>query len=194
MPPLSPEEFPAGTVIALLGLGASLGDRRQNLRAALERLQAWGIQIRAVSPVYESPHLGLEPGDAVLYPPHLNVVAETETALSPEALLDTVQAVEAAGGRQRLERWGPRTIDIDILDYNGQETRTDRLILPHPGIADRAFVAWPLLDVAPGFKLKDGTNLRDHLANDPLCSQQIIRTNASDWLPNTSSPVPNSNI
>jgi 2-amino-4-hydroxy-6-hydroxymethyldihydropteridine diphosphokinase len=175
MSPLSHEEAPNAPVTVLLGLGASLGDRLLNLQAALERLQEKGIQIRAVSPIYESPHLGLHAGDSNRYPPHLNLVAEIETVLSPEALLDTVQAVEEAGGRERIERWGPRTIDIDILDYGGQEIKTDRLILPHPGIADRAFVARPLLDIVPDYRLKDETSLRDRMAHPPLSSQQIAR-------------------
>ena len=84
--------------------------------------------------------------------------------------------VLARFGRRRQERWGPRTIDIDILDYDHREIRTERLILPHPGIAVRAFVARPLLDISPDFQLKDGTNLRDHLDKEPLVSQQITRT------------------
>ena len=164
------------SIPALLGLGASLGDRVQNLRTALTRLHAQGITICQVSPVYESPHLGLAEGDDELYPPHLNAVALVETTLSPEALLDKVQAVEREGGRERLQRWGPRTIDIDILDYDNQEIATARLNLPHPGITSRAFVVRPLLDLLPEFKLTNGTLLRDCQAGAPLCLQRIVKT------------------
>ncbi|HLJ56395.1 MAG TPA: 2-amino-4-hydroxy-6-hydroxymethyldihydropteridine diphosphokinase [Chthonomonadaceae bacterium] len=163
-----------GAVPVLLGLGASLGDRAANLREALRRLADAGVEVRAVSSTYESPHLGLLPGDSERYPAHLNLVAAAETNLSPEALLDRIHEVEAAGGRARSERWGPRTIDIDILDYDGREMRTDRLTLPHPGIAQRAFVAAPLLDLQPDYRLPDGRRLRDRMAEEPLKSQKIV--------------------
>jgi 2-amino-4-hydroxy-6-hydroxymethyldihydropteridine diphosphokinase len=161
--------------VAYLGLGSSLGDRRQNLRDALKRLQEAGITLRAVSPVYESPHLGLEPGDEARYPPHLNLVAEIETDDSPEQLLECVQGVEAAGGRQRLQKWGPRTIDMDILAFDDCAMQTDRLTLPHPGIALRAFVARPLCDIAPDFRLPDGGRLRERLNQEPIVSQPIAK-------------------
>jgi 2-amino-4-hydroxy-6-hydroxymethyldihydropteridine diphosphokinase len=167
--------------MAWLGLGASLGDRLANLHSALSRLQERGVRIRAVSPVYESPHLGLDPTDSKRYPPHLNVVAEIETRLSPEALLDLVQAVEAEGGRERLERWGPRTIDIDILAFGAVQKQTERLALPHPGIGQRAFVARPLLDLQTDFRLGDGTLLRERLDEEPLKSQPIAKTDGRAW-------------
>src|SRR5438105_4447470 len=107
-------------VTAYLGLGSSLGDRMQNLRDALRRLENLGpgVRIVAVSPVYESPHMGLEPEDVQRYPPHYNGAVKIETRLSARNLLARAQAVEAAGGRQRSERWGPRTIDVDILLYD----------------------------------------------------------------------------
>lgn len=177
MPPSSdPAAAPDSRTVALLGLGASLGDRLQNLQSALARLETGGVRIRAVSPVYESPHLGLKPGDADRYPPHLNIVAEIETSLPPEKLLDLTQAVETAGGREHRERWGPRTIDIDLLAYDRLEVHTDRLHLPHPGIRHRAFVARPLVDVAPDFRLSDGTLLQEALNAEPLRSQPIART------------------
>jgi 2-amino-4-hydroxy-6-hydroxymethyldihydropteridine diphosphokinase len=165
-------------VTAYLGLGASLGDRAQNLRDAVERLKEHGLHIIAASPIYESPHLGLVPEDANRYPPHLNAVVAVQTTLSPEALLAAVQAAESAGGRQRLERWGPRTIDIDILAYDALQCSSDRLVLPHPGIARRAFVARPLLDIAPEFRLPGGARLSEHLEKEPVRSQSITRIGA----------------
>jgi 2-amino-4-hydroxy-6-hydroxymethyldihydropteridine diphosphokinase len=161
MAPSSEAEAGDRPVSVLLGLGASIGDRERNLRDALERLAAAGVTIRAVSSIYESPHLGLETGDEQRYPPHLNLVAAADTTLQPEELLDLVHSVETAGGRVRTERWGPRTIDIDIIDYGGLELQTERLALPHPGIAKRAFVAIPLLELRPEHRLPDGTLLRD---------------------------------
>jgi 2-amino-4-hydroxy-6-hydroxymethyldihydropteridine diphosphokinase len=164
----------------LLGLGASLGDREANLRDALRRLAEAGVAVRAVSATYESPHLGLVPGDSERYPAHLNLVAGIETTLLPGELLDLVHEVEAAGGRERTARWGPRTIDIDILDYDGREIRMDRLTLPHPGIAQRAFVAVPLLELRPDYRLPDGALLRDRLDAEPLKSQRFAKV-AGSW-------------
>ena len=156
-----------------LGLGASLGDRLQNLRDAIERLNECGVRTVLASRVYASPHLGLLPGDEERYPPHLNAVIMAVTDLTPEMLLGAVHRVEAAGGRERNERWGPRTIDIDILAYDDRRVATDHLILPHPEIANRAFVVRPLLDIAPEYRLPGGATLHDLLDREPLRSQPI---------------------
>jgi 2-amino-4-hydroxy-6-hydroxymethyldihydropteridine diphosphokinase len=174
----SAESSPATrAVVAYLGLGSSLGDRLGHLRAALRRLQetAQGVKVVAVSPIYQSPHLGLEPGDAERYPPHLNCVAKIATALAPEALLARVQAVEAEGGRQRTQRWGPRTIDIDILLYDDRTLRAENLTLPHPGIAGRAFVVLPLFDLAPNLRLPDGRALAELRDSEIIRAQPIER-------------------
>jgi 2-amino-4-hydroxy-6-hydroxymethyldihydropteridine diphosphokinase len=172
------------THTAYLGLGSSLGDRREQLRAALRRLETFGpgVRVVAVSPVYQSPHLGLEPGDSERFPPHLNGVARIETTLSPESLLERVQAVEAAGQRQRSQRWGPRTIDIDILLYDDLILQTDALTLPHPGIAARAFVVRPLADLAPDLRLPGGRSLADLLQSETIRSQPIERAAADELL------------
>jgi 2-amino-4-hydroxy-6-hydroxymethyldihydropteridine diphosphokinase len=164
-----------------LGLGASLGDRRDNLRNAIERLERSGVHIRKVSPIYESPHLGLAPGDEIRYPAHLNLVVEGETSLTSAELLDLVHKVEAQGGRVRGERWGPRTIDIDILTFGSQAIANGRLTIPHPGIAVRGFVARPLVDIAPEFQLPDGTLLRDRLTEEPLRSQKLTLVSRGDF-------------
>jgi 2-amino-4-hydroxy-6-hydroxymethyldihydropteridine diphosphokinase len=176
---LSPE-----TAIAYLGLGSSLGDRMAQLQAALRRLQASApeVCVAAVSPVYESPHLGLEPGDETRFPAHLNCVVKIETTLAPEALLQRVQAVEEAGKRQRQQRWGPRTIDIDILLYGGTTLHSKRLILPHPGIAERAFVLRPLVDLAPELQLPDGRVLKDLLRSEAVQAQRIARVSSPEWM------------
>ena len=179
MPTAAREQSPKIEAIAFLGLGSSLGDRLRNLETALMGLRERRIGILAVSPIYESPHLGLKPDDAETYPPHLNLAVKIKTLLSPEDLLDAVQAVETEGGRERRERWGPRTIDIDILAYAGTEYASERLVLPHPGIAHRAFVTRPLLDIEPEFRQPDGTRLRDQLDTEPLRSQTIVKTGLS---------------
>lgn len=85
-------------------------------------------------------------------PDFVNAVARIETALPPAALLQRLHAIEAAAGRMRAERWGPRTLDLDLLDYNGlMSRRGEAPVLPHPGIAERLFVLKPLAEIAPGW-------------------------------------------
>lgn len=168
----APEPKPARVY---LGLGSSLGDRVRHLRKALERLQSCGPDVRVtdLSPLYESPHLGLHSGDEKRYPAHLNLAARLETTLTPEVLLDCIHTVERAGKRDRRERWGPRTIDIDLLVYEGEERSTETLTLPHPEIARRAFVLKPLADLAPELRLADGRTVQEALNSDLIRSQQI---------------------
>ncbi|CEK15753.1 2-amino-4-hydroxy-6-hydroxymethyldihydropteridine diphosphokinase [Chthonomonas calidirosea] len=163
-------------VVAYLGLGSSLGDRLQNLQKALQRLTKTGdITIEKVSPVYESPHLGREPEDAWRYPPHLNAVVKIRTCLTPVALLERIQYVEAEGGRERNISWGPRTIDIDILLYADEEIRTEQLKIPHPEIANRAFVIVPLWDIAADLLLPDGRRLGQLMASECIQRQTLRR-------------------
>src|SRR5579859_7224533 len=98
------------TMTVYIGLGSSLGDRLGRIQAALTALHQprAGVSVMAVSPVYESAHVGLAPEDATRYPPHLNAVARLETAWDPHALLDLVKRVEAEGERDRSVKWGPR--------------------------------------------------------------------------------------
>lgn len=128
-----------------LGLGANLGDRDANLQAAVDGLRARGVRALRSSSVYETEPVGGPP-----QPPYRNAVVEVETDLSPHALLDVCQAVEAALGRVRDERWGPRTIDIDLLDCEDLRVDDDRLTLPHPRMGERAFVLVPLADLTGG--------------------------------------------
>lgn len=138
---------------AYLALGSNLGDRAGYLRAALARIDALpGTRVVAESPVVETPPWGITD-----QPAFLNMAAEIATTLTPEALLDALLAIEADLGRVRHERWGPRTIDLDILVYEG-ETRTDaRLTLPHPGLTERRFVLDPLAAIAPDLTVNGKT-------------------------------------
>ena len=131
--------------VAVLGLGANIGDRRQNLAAALRRVDAHpGIAVEAVSALYETP-----PWGKTDQPAFLNAAARIETSLSPRALLDAILEVERSLGRERGERWGPRTLDIDILIFGTAALNEPGLEIPHPRLAERAFALAPLLDVLP---------------------------------------------
>jgi len=126
-----------------LGLGANLGDREASLRRALDMLAERGCQVLAVSPLYET-----EPWGVLDQPRFLNAACLVETALPPHRLLDTLLEVEVALGRVRTQRYGPRSIDLDILMYGELRIRTARLTVPHPGMLERATVLAPLADIA----------------------------------------------
>lgn len=128
----------------LLGLGGNLGDVPRTIAAALERLEVAGVRTLARSSLYRTP-----PWGNTDQPPFVNACARGRTELRPRALLGTILALEADLGRERGERWGPRTIDIDILDYDGIALREPGLTLPHPRLTERAFVLVPLAEIAP---------------------------------------------
>lgn len=124
-----------------LGLGSNLGDRERFLRDALESIEG----VVAVSPVYESEPRGGPPGQD----PYLNLVVELDTVMSPRALLGLCHRLEAAAGRVRERRWGPRTLDVDILLIDGVSVDEPDLVVPHPRMRERRFVMAPLADLAP---------------------------------------------
>lgn len=126
-----------------LSLGSNLGDREGNIRQALGLLGEW-VRIERVSSLYET-----EPMYLKEQPWFLNLVCTGETELSPQALLDFIGQVEKRLGRVRGEHYGPRTIDIDILLYDALVLDTPSLQLPHPRLAERAFVLVPLEEIAP---------------------------------------------
>ena len=133
-------------VLAYVALGCNLGDRKANLNSAVQALYAHSEcqQIR-VSSFYETEPMG--PADQ---PDYMNGVLGMQTRLAPLALLDTLQAIEQDHGRVRDgRRWGPRTLDLDLLLYGESIINTPRLTVPHPGIAERSFVLIPLLEIAP---------------------------------------------
>jgi 2-amino-4-hydroxy-6-hydroxymethyldihydropteridine diphosphokinase len=152
---------------AVLSLGSNLGDREAALNAALAGLSAADVRIVAVSPAYETEYVGgSEP-----QPDYLNAVAVVETDKAPYDLLEVAQGVEAALGRVRVERWGPRTVDIDIVVYDDLVSEDPRLMLPHPLAADRAFVLVPWHDVEPSAALPDGRSVESML--DQLETQGV---------------------
>ena len=132
---------------AFLSLGSNLGNRMQMLHAALQLLHNRAdVEVVNVSPVYQTAAWG-----KTAQPDFYNCAAQITTSLAPEALLDVLLATERALGRERLERWGPRTIDIDLLFWGDVQLTTNRLVVPHPELHRRRFVLLPLADIAPGF-------------------------------------------
>ncbi len=129
---------------AFIGLGSNLGDRMANLRAAVEGLAAAG-DVTAVSPLYETEPMGGPEGQG----PYLNVVVELTTAATPRRLLERSRALEVAAHRVRMERWGPRTLDADVLWVEGAVVDEPDLVVPHPRMWERRFVLQPLADLAP---------------------------------------------
>jgi 2-amino-4-hydroxy-6-hydroxymethyldihydropteridine diphosphokinase len=131
---------------AWIGLGANLGDRAATLDAALARLDRLDASVLlAVSRYYFTP-----PWGDTDQPEFLNAVALLRTDLSAEDFLDELQGVESALGRERTgRRWGPRTIDLDLLLYGDERIETPRLAVPHPRIRERAFVLVPLVEFSP---------------------------------------------
>ena len=129
---------------AYVGLGSNLGDRAAYLLlglSALSRLPK--THLLRLSPVYETEPVGPP------QPPYLNMVAELETELSPTGLLAEMLRIEKALGRERRERWGPRTLDLDLLLYGDLVLEEAGLSVPHPRLHERAFVLVPLLDLLP---------------------------------------------
>lgn len=134
---------------AVIAFGANLGDREATIAAATRELaDRPGIRLVAVSPVYETPAVKLDGVDREA-PRYLNGVVVVETDLEPHALLDLLHEVEHAHGRTRDERWGDRTLDLDLIDVDGVQLADERLELPHPRAWQRAFVLQPWLDVDP---------------------------------------------
>ena len=129
-----------------VALGSNLGQSDLQLEQALQQiLQQPKLTLLACSSLYASSPMG--PSDQ---PDFVNAVCELQTPLPPENLLDLLQGIENSCGRQRNgERWGPRTLDLDILLYAQQQIQSPRLTVPHPGILERSFVLLPLLEIAP---------------------------------------------
>ena len=134
-----------GDVRAYLGIGSNLGDRVAHLQAAVDVLHDEpGIMVVAVSPVYETAPVGGPPQDD-----YLNAVVAVDTSLDARGLLEAAHRAEAAEHRVRAERWGPRTLDVDVLLVGDDRVDEPDLQVPHPRLTERAFVLVPLADLAP---------------------------------------------
>lgn len=130
---------------AYIGLGGNQGDMQSNLQHALELIDNNSkCQLIACSSWYRSKALTLDNEEQADY---LNAACKISTELAAEALLDLLQSIEQKLGRVRKKRWGARTVDLDILLYGNETIKTDRLIVPHPQLANRNFVALPLLEI-----------------------------------------------
>jgi 2-amino-4-hydroxy-6-hydroxymethyldihydropteridine diphosphokinase len=130
---------------AVLGLGGNIGDSRKLIAAAIDRLAANPeIEVAAVSALYLTP-----PWGKIDQPAFLNAAVRVDTTLAPRRLLEAVLGVERELGRERIERWGPRRIDIDILLFGDVAIDEPGLHIPHPRLTERAFALVPLIDVMP---------------------------------------------
>jgi 2-amino-4-hydroxy-6-hydroxymethyldihydropteridine diphosphokinase len=154
-------------VIAYLSLGSNVGDRKATLEGALGRLEASRrVRILTRSSIYET-----EPIGYIDQPWFYNLAVEIETELDPEELLTLTKQTELELNRTREIRWGPRTIDIDIVMYDEIAMSNDRLTLPHPEMTQRRFVLEPLHEIAPGLRLPDGRRIADFLPS--VASQEV---------------------
>ncbi|WP_425915775.1 2-amino-4-hydroxy-6-hydroxymethyldihydropteridine diphosphokinase [Acinetobacter sp. TSRC1-2] len=135
------------STVTYIGLGSNLGDSRQILLEAVQKLATLGTV--KTSRLYQSPPMG--PQDQ---PNYLNAVAQLETDLAPLVLLDELQRFEQESGRIRLRRWGERTLDLDLLIYGQEPIQNDRLTVPHVGLFERDFVVIPLLDLDANIQIK----------------------------------------
>lgn len=131
------------SVIAYIGIGSNLGDRKENCRRAIELLSRAG-RVTKVSSLYCTEPVGFK-----AQPEFINMVVELETSLPPDGLLDVCEGIEKEMGRKRQARWGPRAIDLDILLYGEKVIKTERLTIPHPLMDRRGFVLVPLAEIAP---------------------------------------------
>ncbi len=153
-----------------IALGSNLGNPLQQLESALDNLATCqDLSLLACSPWYRSAARG--PGEQ---PDYINGVAALCTDLSPGALLDRLQAVERAHGRERGERWAARTLDLDILLYGERVVDEPHLHIPHPRMRERNFVLYPLFDLAPDLTLPCGTELESLLAACPSTGLQPL--------------------
>lgn len=143
--------------LAYIGLGTNLGDLEDNLAKARELIAALpDSRITKVSSIYKTTPWGKSD-----QPDFLNQVLALETGLQPLELLYSLLDIEAAMGRQRLERWGPRIIDLDMLLFGDQIINETNLIIPHPFLPERVFVIIPLLEMEPDLKMPEGRALSE---------------------------------
>ncbi|WP_367913017.1 2-amino-4-hydroxy-6-hydroxymethyldihydropteridine diphosphokinase [Leadbetterella sp. DM7] len=130
---------------AFLGIGSNLGDKPGHIRAGLQKIAEKAGRLKNVSAVYETEPWGVSGQDT-----YYNLVAEIETPLFPLQLLHALQQTEHECGRERKERWGSRTLDIDLLFFEDYHFSMDDLTVPHPRLAERNFVLYPMAEIAPG--------------------------------------------
>jgi 2-amino-4-hydroxy-6-hydroxymethyldihydropteridine diphosphokinase len=161
---------------ASIGLGGNIGDPPASMARALSELDAReDCRVTGVSRLYSTPPWG-KTDQADFF----NCCALVETSLAPEALLDICLDIEREMKRVRLERWGPRTIDIDILTYAGRVQKTEKLELPHPRMTERGFVMMPLADIAPDM-IVNGKAVRKWLQNADIAGISVADADPLWW-------------
>ncbi len=158
---------------AVVALGANLGDPLETLRRAIDDLGRLG-DVVAVSPAYESAPIGGPEQERFI-----NAVAIVDTAVEAESFLAALHELEAEHGRTREVRWGPRTLDLDLVAHGSRTSTEDELLLPHPRAGERAFVLRPLVDIRPGFTFPDGTRAEDLLAD--VADQDLTVSAGTGW-------------
>jgi 2-amino-4-hydroxy-6-hydroxymethyldihydropteridine diphosphokinase len=164
-------------VRAYLALGSNVGDRAENLRQAVRALHTRkGIRVLRVSPVYETDPVGYLEQE-----PFLNMAVAIETDLPPEKLLAEVLGIEQELGRVRTIRWGPRTIDIDVLLYDHVTLDQTDLQIPHPAMTERAFVLVPLRDVWEGGALPVFGRTIEHFLKQTEDFEGVRKWGILDW-------------
>ena len=164
-----------GAKKAWLGLGGNIGDVTEALRQALGLLDGHrDIRVTQVSPLYKTPPWGVED-----QPWFLNCCAEIETTLAPEELLEVCQQAEREGKRERIVRWGPRTIDVDIVAFEEIAQVEQRLTIPHPRATERDFVMVPLADIAADLEIA-GKTVRQWVT--AMNSDELeLENDSQDW-------------
>ncbi|KRE86773.1 2-amino-4-hydroxy-6-hydroxymethyldihydropteridine pyrophosphokinase [Rhodanobacter sp. Soil772] len=156
--------------LAYVALGSNLGNPRQQLLDAMEALANLpDTRLLQRSRLYRTPPWGV-----LEQPPFINAAVELDTALSPHALLDAMLAIEQRAGRVRAERNGPRTLDLDLLHVDGVRSDDPQLTLPHPRMAERAFVLLPLHDIAPTLRLFGQATVAELLARLDLAGCERV--------------------
>ena len=156
--------------ICYIGLGSNLEDPRLQVSDALVELRDIpNTELLSHSLLYRSDPVG-PPGQ----PDYINAVAKLDTSLEPEDLLDALQAIEQAHQRVRIEHWGPRTLDLDLLLYANDQIDTERLKVPHPFMTERSFVLYPLAEIEPNLVLPKGDHLSDILVHCPMGTLEPI--------------------
>ena len=149
--------------LCYIALGSNLDNPQRQVTTAVAELAALkGSKLLAQSPWYRTAPIG-----PTNQPDYINGVVALETSLQPLDLLDALQAIENSHGRKRQQRWGARTLDLDILLYGQQTIVSKQLTVPHPELKNRNFVLYPLADICPELQLPDGTRLKQLLENCP---------------------------
>jgi 2-amino-4-hydroxy-6-hydroxymethyldihydropteridine diphosphokinase len=157
-----------------IALGSNLDNPLQQVECALQSLAKLpSSSLAATSPWYRSAAVG--PGQQ---PDYINGVAELLTDLEPLPLLAAMQAIELQQHRQRLQHWGPRTLDLDLLLYGDEQIELPTLTVPHPRMLQRNFVLYPLFDIAPDLQLAAGNSLKNQLKQCPMGELQLVDSNS----------------